>query len=190
MVPLTISSSSDPSTAGEKVTISGRLTSAATGAAIKLWERRPGQSRFSQVAQTKTDSAGSYKFSRRPDTDREWYVTGGSKTSTTLSQEVQARITLGGIEAFTVSPGTRVTLSGSATPRHTGERIADPAARGRLLADGREVPPEARAPCESLAFQGIPGNHQLGHLGVPRRVRGRRAEHQLGFEVDLDHGVS
>ncbi len=120
VVPLTIVASPDPSTTGRQVTISGRLSSSASGAQVALWQKLPAQSSFHRVGTTTTSSSGAYSFRRDPRTNLTWYVTSGSLQSITVSELVRAKITL---HASTTSSPGRLVLSGHVYPRHTGEQL-------------------------------------------------------------------
>jgi hypothetical protein len=113
---LTISAQPDPSTAGGRVTVSGRWVGGTAGQTISLWEKLPGQSRFRDVAHTATDSSGGYQFVRNEiKRNREWYVTSASGLrSVTVGQRVRVVVTLGvaGLRAH-----------GRVTPGHAGERV-------------------------------------------------------------------
>jgi hypothetical protein len=122
---LTISSSPDPSTEGQPVTISGRLFGASSGTAVNLWQKLPGQSTFKRVALAATNSAGDYKIVRGAgtvQTNATWYATSASATSPTWLQRVSALIKLAASPARP-GAGESVTLSGRVLPAHSGERI-------------------------------------------------------------------
>jgi hypothetical protein len=123
---LTISSWRDPSSARQAVKISGRLmTAGSTGATVTLWQELPGHAGFHQVAQTNTDSAGAYTFTRRAgsvQTNRSWYVTALGMKSVTVTQMVRAAVSLT-VAAQKSSTGERVMFKGQVTPSHCGEAI-------------------------------------------------------------------
>ena len=123
---LTIGSTPDPSTAGQPVTISGRLFDPhAQGAFVTLWQRLGWQHRFHRVLGTSTDGNGQYTFARRRgavEINRQWYVMARGLRSRTIRQRVQAVVTLAVSEATTPS-GRRLVLSGSVGPSHAAERI-------------------------------------------------------------------
>ena len=123
---LTIASSPDPSTAGQKIVISGGVTSnpPPTGAQVVLWREMSGQSTFHQVAQTTTDSAGQYKFTLKRgmiNADQRWYVTANGLQSPTLHQHVKALVGLTGLHSVVV--GQAMLLRGHVTPSHAGQVI-------------------------------------------------------------------
>jgi hypothetical protein len=114
---LTIGSSPNPSKSTGSVVISGTMLTAAAGTQIALWQRLPGQAQFKQMAQASTDASGGYSITRgagHVQTNREWYVTAGAARSTTISQQVQAVVTL-------ALRGR--TLTGSVSPSHARERV-------------------------------------------------------------------
>jgi hypothetical protein len=123
---LTIAAAPNPSTAGRKVVISGALTaSPAGGVQVALWRERAGQSSFSQIATTTTDSAGDYKFTRGAGTvmaDQAWYVTSGALRSATITQRVRAVVGLAASTHTTVA-GAAIVLRGHVTPSHAGEVV-------------------------------------------------------------------
>jgi hypothetical protein len=122
---LSISSSPNPSVAGQKVTISGRLLSGSSGTTVSLWQKLPGQSTFTRVAQTTTNAAGDYSIVRGAGTvlmNTTWYASTGtsSGTSPAVAQRVSAQVKL---VRWSVK-GTLVKLNGHVSPSHRGERIA------------------------------------------------------------------
>ncbi len=120
---LSIATSPNPSTDGQPVTISGRLLGGGAGTSVSLWQKLPGQSAFTRVAQTTTNGPGDYAFVRGAGTvttNTAWYASTAGATSTTLAQRVSARVTL----VKWVIAGRLVTLHGRVAPSHRGERIA------------------------------------------------------------------
>jgi hypothetical protein len=122
---LSIASSPNPSTAGQKVTISGRLLNGSSGTTVSLWQKLPGQSTFTRVAQTATNSAGDYSIVRGAGTvltNATWYASTGtsSGTSPSVVQRVSAQVKLGGWWMG----GRLLILGGQVSPSHRGERIA------------------------------------------------------------------
>jgi hypothetical protein len=121
---LTIASSPNPSHANGKVTISGQVLRTATGTSptITLWQQLPGQKQFAQMIQTSVDANGKYTVTRRANsvqTNREWYASANGVRSQTLTQSVEAVVTL------TAAHGRqRLTkLSGQVTPSHKGDKV-------------------------------------------------------------------
>ena len=122
---LTISSSPNPSKAGQKVVISG---TAGSGAQVTLWRKLAKQSGFHQVSQTTADSSGSYTFTQKRGTvmaDQDWYVTSSGTQSATVTQRVAALVAL---DAFRVA--RTVVLRGHVTPSHAGEVVLVEMSRG------------------------------------------------------------
>jgi hypothetical protein len=122
---LTISSSPDPSTAGQAVTISGRLLGTGAGTGVKLWQRLPGAQKWVSIATTTTDVAGSYKFVRRgaaAATNRQWSVSTVAAASPVIVQQVRARVTL---KVITTVFGGQIhtSFSGTVAPAHRGEKV-------------------------------------------------------------------
>ena len=118
----TITSSPNPSRAGQKIVISGTGTS---GAQIALWREQAGQSSFSQVSTTTADSSGRYTFTLKRGTvmaNQEWYVKSGSAQSATLTQQVGALVALASSARSTVV-GRPVLLHGHVTPSHAGQVV-------------------------------------------------------------------
>jgi hypothetical protein len=130
---LTIASSPNPSTAGRKVVISGRLTgSTLSGAQVVLWRELAGQSTFDQMSQTTTDGSGHYAFtlgSGSVMTDQAWYVTSSGLKSATIQQQVGAVLGLAS-SAPSTTVGRAIRLSGHVTPSHAGEVVLVEASRG------------------------------------------------------------
>jgi phospholipase C len=123
---LTIASVPTPSTAGGPVVIYGRVSGSPTsGVGVVLWHRLAGQRDFSAVGQTTTNSSGHYSIVLGPGvvtTNREWYVTAREERSRVVDQRVHARVSLSA-SATNAVPGAVVTLSGTVTPAHAGERV-------------------------------------------------------------------
>jgi hypothetical protein len=122
---LSIASSPNPSTAGQKVTISGRLLGGASGTTVSLWQKLPGQSTFTRVAQTTTDAAGQYSFVRGAGTvliNTTWYASTGTSSGTSLAvlQKVSAQVKL---VTWTLA-GTLMKLNGRVSPSHRGEPVS------------------------------------------------------------------
>ena len=121
----TITASPSPSKAGQKVVISG---TAPSGAAVALWRKLANQTSFHQVSMTDADSSGKYAFTLARGTvmaDQEWYVTSGGAQSQTVSQQVQALVS---VAASVV--GHTIALRGHVTPSHAGEVVLIEMSRG------------------------------------------------------------
>jgi hypothetical protein len=127
---LTIGSSPNPSKSSDSVVISGNMPTAAASTKIALWQRLPGQSQFKQMTTTNSDSSGAYSIKRSAghvQTNREWYVTAGALKSTTISQQVEATVTLTG----RFNGPRSATLTGSVQPSHARERLTIERKSGR-----------------------------------------------------------
>ena len=97
---LTIASAPNPSTDGQAVLITGRLSGPRHGhAVVLLWRRLPGQKHFHPTAATRTNHTGRYSFSVRLDGNRWWYVTSHGFRSRTVHQRVQALVGVTASEA-------------------------------------------------------------------------------------------
>ncbi len=122
-IGLTVASAPNPSTDGQTVTLSGRLTAPHhSHAVVLLWRRLPGQRRFHPTAATRTDHAGRYLMTVRVDGNRWWYLTSRGLQSRTVHQRVQALITVAASEAK-AAPGDQVTFTGSVSPSHSGQQL-------------------------------------------------------------------
>ncbi|MDQ6744428.1 MAG: alkaline phosphatase family protein [Actinomycetota bacterium] len=116
----TISAQPNPSTAGERVVIHGRVPFARPGTGVVLWHRLPYHRRFTRVLVTRTRRGGRYVIVRRGgvvQTNRRWYVVARGRRSRTMFQRVHALVTLSA-SSMSVDPGTTVTFSGHVEPRH------------------------------------------------------------------------
>jgi len=128
---LTIGATPDPAVAGDAATISGTLTGGTIAAQpVALWQELAGQTAFSQVAETKTDSSGGFRFVRTVQTNAHWYAMTGTVTSPDVDEPVSAAVALH-TSRFRHRAGAKLTLSGSITPSHAGERVALQQLRGR-----------------------------------------------------------
>jgi hypothetical protein len=123
---LTIASTPNPSRAGNKVVISGRmLSNSSSGTTVALWQELPGQTSFHQIAQSALSSSAQYTFTLgrgQVNSDRKWYVTASGLHSPTMEQLVGAVISLAS-SSRTVTAGTPVALRGHVTPSHAGETV-------------------------------------------------------------------
>jgi hypothetical protein len=125
----TITSSPNPSKAGQKVVISG---SAASGATVALWRKLAGQSTFHQVDTTTADTTGKYTFTLKRGSvmaDQEWYVTSSGQQSATVAQLVAAVVAISSSARSTVV-GHAIVLRGHVTPSHAGEVVLIEMSRG------------------------------------------------------------
>jgi phospholipase C len=138
---LTITGSPNPSTDGQRVTISGRLFgSRRAHAVVLLWRRLPGEKRFHPTTATRTDRSGGYSLTTLLDGNRWWYVTARGFRSRTVHHRVAALVTLASSEAR-AAPGDEVSFTGSVAPSHAGQLVAlqeleptgwEPVAQGAL----------------------------------------------------------
>lgn len=129
VVTPTITSSPNPSRAGQQVVISGGTTS---GATVALWRKLAHQSSFQQVSTTTADGSGKYTFTQKRGTvmaDQEWYVTSSGQQSATIAQLVEAVVA---VSASTRSPvvGHAIVLRGHVTPSHAREVVLVEISRG------------------------------------------------------------
>jgi phospholipase C len=121
---LSIGAFPNPSTAGQPITISGRLLgSRHAHALVLLWRRLPGSKRFRPSAATRTNRSGRYSLTALVDGNRWWYVTARGFRSRTVHQRVGALMTLTS-SATRAAPGDQVTFSGTVAPSHAGEQVA------------------------------------------------------------------
>jgi phospholipase C len=121
--PLSALANPNPAMAGARVAVRGTLSAPRhKPAPIVLWERLPGQRSFHAVQHVSGTTFGQYRLTRRPDTNRQWYVTAGRLRSRTITQRVRAAVSLAA-SAQDVAPGDRVTFFGHVTPSHTGQRV-------------------------------------------------------------------
>jgi hypothetical protein len=118
---LTISSSADPISYGQSVTISGTATGAPNMPMTLLAHTRHG--RFSPVAQVTTDGSGNYAFPAQSPVASTFYrVQGAGKSSAVLYEGVKDVLTAQ-VSATTIPAGQTVTFTGTVTPDHTGHVI-------------------------------------------------------------------
>jgi hypothetical protein len=118
-LPLTISSSPDPSIAGHTVTISGRWSAGTAGVTVVLWQKLPGAKTFKQIGTTTTGAGGDFQFVRTGlETNRQWYVSAMGDNSFTIDQRVRADVTV----SMTLH-GNRAKFAGRVTPSHAGEHV-------------------------------------------------------------------
>jgi phospholipase C len=120
---LSIAAAPDPSTAGQVITVSGRLLGPRHGhRVVRLWRRFPGRRRFWPTEITRTNRFGRYSMRGRINTNRWWYVTARGVRSHTVHARVQALVTLASSEAR-AAPGDQVIFTGSVTPSHAGQHV-------------------------------------------------------------------
>ncbi len=122
---LTISVVHNPTVAGQKVVVSGRLGGAGGGVTVTLWRRMPGQRSARISTRTHTTRGGRYSFTMKPgavSTNRYWYVTGSGLQSRTVYVRVQAAITLGASD-YQPTPGESLQFSGHTGPSHAKQKL-------------------------------------------------------------------
>ena len=120
---ITITTTPNPSSAAQRVTISGTARVFLSTATVALWQELPNERSFHEVASTNADSSGAYKFVRGSiETNRRWYVVAGGTRSSTVDQQVTAILTLSS-SARTAKAGKPMLLAGHVTPTHVGERL-------------------------------------------------------------------
>jgi phospholipase C len=120
---LTIAVSPNPSTAGQVVTISGRLFGLHRGTAVvRLWRRFPGARRFHVTDAVLTDRSGRFSITTPIGSNRWWFVTARGARSRTVHQRVAAAIAIGASEAR-AAPGDQVSFSGTVAPSREGEPL-------------------------------------------------------------------
>jgi len=123
---ITADATPNPSTAGDAVTVRGRVIGVGErGVAVVLWQQLPGARGFTSVATTTAGPGGGYMFvgaRGTVDTNRAWFVLSGGQRSRTLHQRVRALVTL---TASSTRPtaGDPVTLSGTVNPSQAGQHI-------------------------------------------------------------------
>jgi phospholipase C len=120
-----IAAAPDPSLAGERVVVAGRVPGAPRGTAVLLYRQLPSEARFDRVAVTTTNRHGLYVFRRTPGVlyaNRRFYVVARGRRSATITQSVRAVVTVSASSTI-VMPGQSVTFSGHVTPSHAGEAV-------------------------------------------------------------------
>jgi phospholipase C len=136
---LSILSSRNPSPAGKRVTVSGRVRGGSGGGMlVTLWQRLPGQRDYHQIKLTRTNRFGLYRFRLRPMIDRRLYVTAAGLRSRTVKERVRALITLKP-SSTTITGGSSVTLSGRVRPAHRRARLSIQQLEGRRWKTVRRV---------------------------------------------------
>jgi hypothetical protein len=119
---LTIEASADPIIVGQSVTISGKLSGAATGTPVQLLAHtRYGH--FDAVAEASTNAAGEYSFTPQSPLHSTFYeVKGGGQSSAVLFEGVHDQITAAP-SAPSVQQGQPLSVSGSVSPKHVGHVV-------------------------------------------------------------------
>jgi len=120
---LTISSSADPISYGQTVTISGVLAGATTSQPVTLLARTVHQHGFAPVAEVSTGAGGSYSFPAQTPVNSTLYrVTGAGQKSAVLYEGVKDILTAE-VSATTIQAGQPLTFSGTVAPDHSGHVI-------------------------------------------------------------------
>jgi hypothetical protein len=120
---LEISSSADPISYGQSVTISGTLAGATTSQTVTLLARTVHQHGFAPIAETSTGAGGSYTFAAQSPVNSTLYrVKGGGQKSAVLYEGVKDVLTAE-VSATTVQAGQALEFKGTVAPDHTGHVI-------------------------------------------------------------------
>jgi hypothetical protein len=120
---LTISSSADPISYGQQVTISGTLAGTTTSQTVTLLARTVHQQGFAPVAEASTGSGGSYTFPAQSPVNSTLYkVKGGGQKSAVLYEGVKDVLTAE-VSATTIQAGQALEFKGTVAPDHTGHVI-------------------------------------------------------------------
>jgi hypothetical protein len=137
---LTISSSADPISYGQPVTISGVVAGAPASHPVTLWARTVHQHGFAPVDEATTDASGNYSFAAQSPVNSTLYRVGtsapGCSTAPPLVKACKARqlksavlyegvkdVLTAQVSASTVQAGQALTFSGIVAPDHTGHVI-------------------------------------------------------------------
>jgi len=119
---LTITSSADPISYGQSVTISGVLAGATTSL-VKLQARTVHQRGFATIAEVNTGPGGSYSFPAQSPVNSTLYkVQGAGQQSAVLYEGVKDVLTAE-VSGTTFEAGQAVTFSGTVGPDHSGHVI-------------------------------------------------------------------
>jgi len=120
---LTITSSADPISYGQSVTISGVLAGATTSQPVTLLARTVHQHGFAPVAEVTTGAGGAYSFpAQSPVSSTLYKVKGAGQKSAVLYEGVKDVLTTE-VSPSTVQAGAPVTFSGTVAPDHSGHVI-------------------------------------------------------------------
>jgi hypothetical protein len=173
---LSLAAAPDPANQGQRVTLTGTLSSGTAAAqTVGLWERLAGQAAFTDVANTQTSASGGFTFARAVKTNAEWYVKAGSVTSPTVAELVRAAVAL---HASTVRPaaGAVLSLSGTITPSHAGDRVAlQQLARGRWATIARPIVNAASRFAVAQKVHARPGDHGRFRVVLAADARNARS---------------
>jgi hypothetical protein len=120
---LTITSSADPISYGQSVTISGVLAGATTPQTVTLLGRTVHQQGFAPIAEVSTGTGGAYSFPAQSPVNSTLYkVKSGHLKSAVLYEGVKNVLTAEASPS-TVQAGQAVTFSGTVAPDHSGHVI-------------------------------------------------------------------
>jgi hypothetical protein len=120
---LTITSSADPISYGQSVTISGVLAGATTSQSVTLEARTVHQLGFAPVAEVSTGTGGAYSFPAQSPVNSTLYkVKSGHLKSAVLYEGVKNVLTAEASPSA-VQAGQAVTFSGTVAPDHSGHVI-------------------------------------------------------------------
>jgi hypothetical protein len=120
---LTISSSTDPISYEQPVTISGVLAGATTPQTVTLEARTIHQHGFAPVAEVSTGTSGAYSFPAQVPVNSTFYrVKGAGQKSAVLFEGVKDVLTAE-ISPTTVQAGEALTFKGTVKPDHTGHIV-------------------------------------------------------------------
>ena len=120
---LTISSSADPISYGQSVTISGTLAGATKSQTVTLLARTVHQQGFAPIAEVSTGAGGSYTFPAQSPVNSTLYrVRGGGQKSAVLYEGVKDVLTAE-VSSTTIQAGQALEFKGTVAPDHTGHVI-------------------------------------------------------------------
>jgi hypothetical protein len=120
---LEITSSADPITYGQPVTISGVLAGATTSQPVTLEARTVHQHGFAPVAEVSTGAGGSYSFPAQSPVNSTLYeVRGAGQKSAVLYEGVKSVLSAE-VSATTVQAGQPVEFKGTVAPERSGHVI-------------------------------------------------------------------
>lgn len=157
---LTINASADPISYGQSVTISGKVGASGEkepiGTPVKLFARPPHHTGYTQVAETKTETAeGAYTLpSQAPVEGTLYQARAAGKASAVLYEGVKYVLTASVSPGTTVEAGKPLTFSGTVLPGVAGHRVYLERENGahtgfHVIATGEVVAPE---PPKTTAF--------------------------------------
>lgn len=157
---LTINTSADPISYGQSVTISGKVgvgsEKVPIGTPVKLFSKPPHHTGYTQVAETKTETAeGAYTFPSQSPVEGTFYqARAAGKASAVLYEGVKYVLTASISPGTTVEAGKPLTFSGTVTPGVAGHKVylerENAAHTGfHVIATGEVVAPE---PPKTTAF--------------------------------------